>query len=306
MILPHHRYRLTTEKGSLFKDNLLQGGKTDRALLVTELKATSLEKQLRVCLPDGAIFRRMLISHHRPIGSPLLAHTVITIEMSRVLRFAVHGWGGHTFIWVLWRRTPVLHPFHVWLGRRLHWVFVEIIGIGVLVWVILLLRRKRRERRQRSTCDRCVGLDTTGGQGQLHQPFTQWANMPLLEVLESFILMDLPRAHSLNCGPPFSPHLLIGYPRYIKCCPNTGMLLAPEILRLDFGFLIGREVFTVLKSWRELLLHDAVVHLNLLALGLLSGSMSHKLMVLGAQPVILRHWTPTVVERGCISCGLLM
>lgn len=248
----------------------------------------------------------MLIPHHRPIGSSLLAHAMITIEMPRVLRFAVHRWGGHIFVRILWRRTPLLHPFHAGLGRGLHRVLVELAGARIFIRVARLLRRKRRERGEWCACDRRVRLDTAGGQGQLHQPLTQGADVSLLEVLKSFILVDLPWAHPLNCGPPFSPHFLVGHPRYIKRCPDTSMRLAPEILRLHFGFLIGWEILAVLESRGELLLHDAVVHLYLLALGLLTGSMSHELVVLGAQPFVLRCWIPSAVERGGISCGLLV
>lgn len=248
----------------------------------------------------------MLIPHHRPIGSSLLAHAMIAIEMPRVLRFAVHGWGGHVFVRILWRRTPLLHPFHAGLGRGLHRVLVELVGARIFVRVARLLRGKRGEGGERRACDWRVRLDTAGGQGQLHQPLAQGADVALLEVLKSFVLVDLPRAHPLNRGPPFSPHLLVGYPRYVKRCPDAGVRLAPEILRLDFGFLVGWEVFAVLEPRGELLLHDAVVHLDLLALGLLTGSMSHELVVLGAQPFVLRRWVPGAVERGGISRGLLV
>lgn len=172
----------------------------------------------------------MLIPHHRPIRSSLLAHAMITIEMSRVLRFAVHRWGGHIFVRILRRRTPLLHSFHVGLGRGLHRVLVELIGARILIRVAGLLRRKRGEGGERCARDRRVGLDPTGGQGQLHQPLAQGADVPLLEVLQSFILVDLPWAHPLNRGPPFSPHLLVGDPRYIERCPDTSVRLAPEIL----------------------------------------------------------------------------
>lgn len=130
--------------------------------------------------------------------------------------------------------------------------------------------------------------------------------MSLLKVLQPFVLVDFAWAHPLNGGAPFGPHLLIGDSCHIKCCPNTGVLLAPEILRLDLGFLVGWEIFAILESRGELLFHDAVVQLYLLALGLLASNMGAHLMVLGAQPLIWSPWAPSAGKRGGIPRGLLV
>lgn len=248
----------------------------------------------------------MLIPHHRPIRSSLLAHAMVTIEMPRVLSFAVHRRGGHVFVRILWGRPPLLHSFHAGLGRGLHRVLVELIGARIFVRVAGLLGRERGQRGQRRARDGRVGLDPAGGQGQLHQPLAQGAHVALLEVLQSFILVHLPRAHPLHRGPPLSPHLLVGDAGDVEGGPDAGVRLATEILRLHLGLLVGREVLAVLEPRRQLLLHDAVVHLYLLALGLLAGSMSHELVVLGAQPFVLRGRAAGAAERGGIPCGLLV
>lgn len=188
----------------------------------------------------------------------------------------------------------MFHPFHAGLRRGRHRALVQIVGL------------LGREWRKGGTCDRGVGLHPAGGQGQLHEPLAQRAHVSLLEVLESFILVDFPRADPLHRGAPFGPHLLIGDARHVKCCSDTGVWLAPEILRLDFGFLVRWEIFTILESWRELLLHNAVVHLNFLALGLLTGNMGPSLMVLGVQSFIRNPGTPATGKRRGATCGLLV
>lgn len=87
------------------------------------------------------------------------------------------------------------------------------------------------------------------------------------------------------------------------------MLLSPKILGLHFGFFIGWEFFVILHSRGQLFLHDGVFRLDFLALGFLSSSVSHKLLMvlLGTQHIILRAWVARRTrERRAIACSLLV
>lgn len=179
----------------------------------------------------------------------------------------------------------MLQAFYPGLRRACPRSLVEVIGL------------LGGERGQWGAGDGGVGLHATGSQRQLHQPLTQGADVSLLEVPQSFILVDLPWAQPLYGGAPFGPHLLVGDTGYIKRRSNAGVRLTPEILRLDFGFFVGREVLTCLEPWRELLLHDTVVHLNLLALGLLASNMGPSEVVLAAQPFVGSPGAPVAGKR---------
>lgn len=102
--------------------------------------------------------------------------------------------------------------------------------------------------------------------------------MALLEISEPFILVDLPRVEPLYRGPSLCSHLLVSDPSDIEGSPNAGMLLASKVLRLDLGFLISGQILTILPTGGQLLLHDVVVYLDLLTLGLLTGSMGPELL----------------------------
>lgn len=70
---------------------------------------------------------------------------------------------------------------------------------------------------ERGTGDRSVGLHATGGQGQLHKALTERANVSLLQILQSIVLVHLPcTAHSLHRGPALSAHLGVGHPSDVE------------------------------------------------------------------------------------------
>lgn len=60
--------------------------------------------------------------------------------------------------------------------------------------------------------DGSVGLHATGGQGELHESFTERPNVSLLQVLQPIILVHPPcTTHSLHCGATLSAHLGVGH-----------------------------------------------------------------------------------------------
>lgn len=141
--------------------------------------------------PEGAVLRWGLVSDMRHLPRVFPPSLLLVKMTSRLLLL---GRRAHSFERVVWRWATKLR-------------------------LVVVTRWPRRGQlgREWGTCDRSVGLHTTGGQGELHKSLAERPNVSLLQIFQSVVLVHLPSAtHSLYCGATLSTHLGTVHPSDIE------------------------------------------------------------------------------------------
>lgn len=136
--------------------------------------------------PEGAVLRWGLVSDMWHLPGVLPPSLLLVKMASRILLF---GRGAHSFKGVV-RRWPSM------------------------LRLVVVTRRPRRGQQggEWGAGDGGVSLDTTCSKGELHQTFTERANMSLLQILQPIILVHLPcPADPLHCGAALGAHLGVGH-----------------------------------------------------------------------------------------------